>query len=106
VTGDESYHGDNDNFRITTELSPGVYYLEVMGGYGYIGPYQLHVEGPDAGTTSDDHGSSAWSASSIAIGSVTQGELEVNDDRDYFRIEIPKQGAYVFYTFGGSSKTQ
>ncbi len=106
IEGDSFNHGDLDNFRFVAELSPGTYYLEVRGDAGYTGTYQLHVEGPGAGTTSDDHGSSPWSATPVTVGSVTQGKLEVSDDRDFFRIEIPAQARYVFYTYGATSKTQ
>ena len=106
IASDAYNHGDLENFRIEKELAPGTYYLRVSGDAGYVGAYPLHIEGPGAGTKSDDHGSSPWSATDATIGSITQGELEVSDDRDYFRIRIPSQATYVFYTFGGTPRTQ
>ena len=70
-----------------------------MGSYGgYSGPYAFHIEGPDAPTISDDHGSSWYSATPVAIGSVTPGTLDVQGDLDYFQFTVSASGTYVMYT--------
>ena len=62
--------GEDTNFRIVRELQPGTYYVEVRGvNYTVTGAYTFHIEGPGAGTASDDHGYSPWSATPVAIGS-------------------------------------
>lgn len=41
--------GELGNFRIEADLSPGTYYLEVMGDTSsVVGGYQVHIEGPGA----------------------------------------------------------
>ena len=109
IAGGQFAKGDLDNLRIEKELAPGTYYLEVKGRVGvwstYTGEYALHVEGPGAGTRSDDHGSSPWSSTPVAIGTTVLGRLEVSGDRDFFCINIAQSGDYSFYTTGQSSET-
>ena len=98
VTYDSS-DGELDNFRIDVELLPGIYYLEVRGQYSNtIGPYHIHVEGPGAITGTDDHGSTPWSATPIAVGSITDGGIDLEGDLDYFRLQIPDLAAYYFFS--------
>ena len=95
--------GENGNFKMVKVLTPGVYYVAVSGSVsGTVGAYQLHVEGPGAGTISDDHGSSPWSATPVAIGSITQSNLGLNDT-DYFRITVATAATYVIYTRGNTN---
>ncbi|MCD6254351.1 MAG: hypothetical protein J7J80_08115, partial [Thermotogae bacterium] len=93
--------GEENNFRIVGKLSAGVYYVEVKGQYSStIGNYELHIEGPGAGTVSDDHGFSPWSATSVTIGSITYGVLDLEGDRDYFKFTVTQTAVYVIYTRG------
>src|SRR5437016_3849589 len=55
--GTDNNSGEDNNFLLVKQLSPGTYYIRVTGYYSTTtGSYQLHVEGPGAGTVSDDHG--------------------------------------------------
>ena len=94
--------GELENFRIVRALNPGTYYVEVRADYPYTGTgaYALHLEGPGAGTVSDDHGSSAWSATPVSLGSVTSGNLSLAGDLDFFRFTAPAAGTYVLYSLG------
>jgi len=89
--------GEGDNFAITYGLNPGTYYLEVSGA---AGGYDLHVEGPGAGTVTDDHGFSPWSARAVSPGSTTAGTLSSSTDQDYFKLTVTQDAKYVLYTTG------
>lgn len=77
----DSNSGEDANFRIVRTLKPGTHYVAVSGEYrDRTGAYQLHIEGPGAGTVSDDHGFSIWSATPVTAGSITPGELGLSGD--------------------------
>jgi hypothetical protein len=94
--------GELDNFRIERELTPGIYFIKVTGAPEPTG-YTLHIEGPDNGTFSDDHGMSPWSATGVAIGSTTPGVLNTRGDIDYFRFTVDTAAAYSIYTSGSTT---
>src|SRR5205814_485932 len=62
--------------------------------------YEFHLEGPGAGTISDDHGSSPWSATPVALGSVTSGVIDTEGDLDFFKFTVTNTANYVMYTRG------
>ncbi len=100
IAGDDD-SGEGENFRIAAYLTPGVYYVEVSGDFSTTtGAYVFHVEGPGAGSLSDDHGLSPWSATPVPIGSITSGTLNVGDDRDYFKLTVTSAGWHYFITQG------
>ncbi|MHC1763595.1 MAG: M23 family metallopeptidase [Verrucomicrobiia bacterium] len=105
ITSDSS-SGEDENFRIVQDLNVGTYYVRVSGSGWSLGtgakPYQLHIEGPGAGTLSDDHGFSPWSATKVEPGSITAGQIDVEGDYDYFKVTITSPGSYLFYTRGAS----
>src|SRR5438477_425943 len=97
--------GESSNFRIVANLLPGVYYVAVSGDYSTdTGSYAFHVEGPGAGSLSDDHGLSPWSATAVAVGSATSGTLNAGDDQDYFKVTVSTTGLY-FFTARGTTRT-
>src|SRR5207249_243558 len=99
----DSDSGEDANFRLSAWLSPGTYYVLVRGQYNTtVGGYVLHVEGPGAGTVSDDHGLSPWSATPIAVGSTTSGTILPPGDLDYFSFVAPNAATYVIYTAGST----
>jgi len=103
IVADDS-NGEVENFRLTATLDPGTYYIAVEGSFRTVtGSYSLHVEGPGAGTATDDHGASPWSATPIAVGSATAGVLGLTGDVDYFRFTVPARGAYAFFTTGSTN---
>lgn len=92
--------GRNQNFRIETRLPAGAYMVEVRGfapkpsATAFTTPatglYTLDVWfGPDG--RPDDHGDTSETATTVAVPSVTAGELDALDT-DYFRIDTPALG--------------
>src|SRR2546428_329902 len=83
------------------QLNPGTYYIRVAGYYSTsTGSYQLHVEGPGAGTWSDDHTSGPQSATPVAIGILPRGTIDVSRDQDYFVLTVTNSGWYWITTRG------
>ncbi len=103
LTSDNS-SGESDNFWFTRTLDPGTYYVEVGAGFGTnnIGSYQLHLEGPGAGTTTDDHGFSPWSASTMLVGGTPGGSLSLPDDLDFFKFTVSARATYSFFSTGST----
>jgi hypothetical protein len=96
--------GEVNNFRFTATLDPGTYYIAVDGSVQTsTGNYLLHIEGPGAGTTSDDHGASPWSATAVAVGSITAGALDLTGDVDYFRFTVATRATYAFFSTGSTN---
>ena len=56
------------------------------------------------GGTGDDHGDAFASATSVAVPSTTDGELEMGGDKDYFRFEVAAAATLTVET-GGSTDT-
>ena len=54
----------------------------------------------DASPPGDDHGDTGDQATSVALGSSTQGHLERQGDRDYFRVSLSGPGTLTVYTTG------
>ena len=50
----------------------------------------------------DDHGDTGDQATSVALGSSTQGHLERQGDRDYFRFSLSEPGTLTVYTTGAT----
>ena len=76
-----------------------------MRGYDdqSTGRYTLAVRfTPKGGASSpgDDHGDTGDQATSVALGSSTQGHLERQGDRDYFRFSLSEPGILTVYTTG------
>src|SRR5439155_670696 len=85
-------------------LAPGTYYVQVSLQSSFVNPvgYELHIEGPGAGTVSDDHGFSPWSATPVGIGCATSGTTDVLRDLDYFAFTVTNTATYVIYTRGAT----
>ncbi len=69
---------------------------------GQPGQYALHIEGPETGTVTDDHGFSNWSATKVDIGTPIKGLIDLPNDQDYFKFTPDKSAKYVIYTTGGT----
>ena len=50
--------------------------------------------------SADDHGDDFTSATSVTIGSITYGVLDLEDDKDYFKFTVTQTAVYVIYTRG------
>ena len=99
VDNDDS--GEGRNFRIERSNTPaGDYFVEVRGIGDSTGRYTLHVE-----ATRDDHGDSAFIATSVSVPSTTGGNLERSDDRDWFTFRLSSPGRLTVHTTGGTDTT-
>lgn len=101
----QDYH--EQNFRITADVTVGVYYIAVRGWCGddgcETGPYVLHVV--LSAPAEDDYGNTSDTASEIRIPSTTHGVLESRGDVDFFRLEVPTTGGLLTATTTGSLDT-
>jgi hypothetical protein len=99
--GNDFGSGEDGNFRIAARLQAGfTYYILVQGRPG---PYELHIEGPEGATKSDDHGFSSWSATPIEAGNIKEGRIDTSNDQDYFRLVPRENDTYVIFTRGQTS---
>ena len=99
---DDSY---DRNFGIATPRLPGgTYFIEVGGFCGLdecaTGEYVLHVA--FATNENDDHGDAQETATPIALDSSTAGVLEIEQDVDFFRLEVPSSDGYLTIRITGS----
>ena len=96
--------GTGFNFQIERSVFAGTYYILVRGYDDQsTGRYTLAVRfTPRGGTSSigDDDGDTGDQATSVALGSSTQGRLERQGDRDYFRVSLSGLGTLTVYTTG------
>ena len=83
--------GEGSNFRMRSVLAqPGVYYLMVRAWDGSTGEYTVHAE------------RTPLSAVELSpSGSVQEGAIEAEGDRDYFHFEVSGLTEAAIYTVGG-----
>ncbi|MCB4746521.1 MAG: pre-peptidase C-terminal domain-containing protein [Sulfurovum sp.] len=95
VSDDNS--GSGNNFKISKLITmPGAYYVKVKHrNPSSTGDYLLVSR-----FVPDDHDDSRGGATPIEPNSITQGRIEVANDKDYFKIQIPSGGTLVLYTTG------
>ncbi|MCB4773484.1 MAG: PPC domain-containing protein, partial [Sulfurovum sp.] len=84
-------------FKISKLITmPGAYYVKVKHrNPSSTGDYLLVSR-----FVPDDHDDSKGGATPIEPNSITQGRIEVANDKDYFKIQIPSGGTLVLYTTG------
>ncbi len=97
--GDELQRNDDDgkrgNFRIVQTLDAGQYYIQAETFRGETpGPYELVV------SFSSDVGDSIDTAYYLPENTTFHGSLVNEIDRDYFRVDMPKEGIAVFESEG------
>ena len=94
--------GVDENFRIDKLLSAGTYYVKIKPYYSTsTGSYSLVSKFDKA--DEDDHGSGISSATTIDYNSTTEGNIETQEDYDYFKIVIPSKGTLTLSSFGDNS---
>ena len=102
--------GTGSNFRISTNLSAGTYYVAVGSYRTRTGAYTLSITGDGGGGGGgggggDDHGDSRSSATRVSVPSTTAGRIETGSDEDYFRFEVSSRGSVQLETTGGTDTT-
>lgn len=100
--GQDDNTGAEQNFRIASQVTPGTYYVAVVGANGRTatGAYTLAVRFTAGGGTIADHGNSRAQATLVALNTETAGALERAGDVDYFRIEVTAAGRLTVGTTG------
>ena len=76
-----------------TPTVSGTYFLKIDAS-GLTGDYTLNVTGPEP----DDHGDTAGTATTVAVGSSTDGDIHWFGDVDWFRIDATDGETYIFET--------
>ncbi len=76
--------------------SPHIVEVRSHGNAG-TGTYTVWVEGID------DYARERWSSGTVAVNGETTGNLEVDDDDDWFKVELKKGNAYLIEVKGDSS---
>ncbi|MCB4773661.1 MAG: pre-peptidase C-terminal domain-containing protein, partial [Sulfurovum sp.] len=93
VSDDNS--GSGNNFRIEYNVMAGTYYVKVSASS--TGSYSLVSE-----FISDDYGNTISTAATIGTTSTTSGSIEIDRDKDWFKIQIPSRGTLVVETTGST----
>ena len=104
LTGNDNA-GAETNFRIVRDVTPGTYYVAVVGGDGRTatGSYTFSVRfTAGSGGSSTDHGNSRSLATRVGLNTQTRGALERTGDVDYFRVEVVRAGRLTVDTSGGT----
>lgn len=98
--------GAKANFRIVRDVTPGRYYVAVVGGKGRTatGGYALDVRltasGDGDGGTAADHGDTRERATPVVVNTQTGAALERAGDVDYFRVAVARAGRLTVETTG------
>ena len=94
--------GPGPNFRIVRQVTPGTYYVAVVGGEGRTatGAYTLVVSFTGSGEGPAEHGNSRAQATPVEPNTVTAGSLERSGDVDYFRVTFAQAGMLTVETTG------
>ncbi len=100
VVSEDGDGGSGLNFRIETSVRDLTHYVRVRGHGGRAsGPYTLHVRFTSTSTPGDIHGDTRQTATPIAPGSVTAGNL-TRGDEDWFRFTVDVAGRLDAHTSG------
>ena len=94
---DDFQDGADDKFAMTNYLDAGTYYVRIESHY-YTGQYTLHVEFDHS--IDDDHSNTIADATSIDLNSSIPGEIEIDNDIDYFEVVLTQSGDLTVYTEG------
>jgi len=91
--------GAGRNFRIRLDVAAGTYYVGVRHYYSdRTGAYQLSVQ-----FQPDDHGNDCATATAVACGSTTAGNIFRPGDVDYFRIDLSGNSLLNVHSEGGTN---
>ncbi len=88
------------NAEQSLDLTSGTYYLAVKKDSGKTGNYSFRVDFSSAGESFAESGNgvdnSIPAANSISLEQNYNGQIAVNDDADYYKLTIPKDGTITF----------
>ena len=99
LDSDGSRFSFNRNFHIQRTVSPGTYYVKVVGRVFDAGAYTVHARF-EADDQTDDHSNTRSGATSLSLGSSLPGRIGSGDDVDYFKVEVSEAGVLTVYTTG------
>ncbi|MCA0199370.1 MAG: pre-peptidase C-terminal domain-containing protein [Proteobacteria bacterium] len=106
VVGSDDDSGDGLNARLVyTPTSSGVYFVDARSasasGTGFYGVLvtQSSTSNPNP---SDDYAGSTSTTGTIAVGGTVNGNIEVGDDRDWFRVTLAAGTTYRVDLNGGT----
>ena len=91
--------GEGFNFRIVTDLVPGIYFLRVSGFGDAAGDYALRIR---EGAWDIDIGDDRAEARLLAMDEVQNSAISPAGDVDYWRVEVPSRGTLVVESEGGT----
>ncbi|MDE0645832.1 MAG: hypothetical protein OXH84_06310 [Gammaproteobacteria bacterium] len=100
--------GNDLNFLISFTADPGTYSIKVEGNQSSTGSYILVVEFEvhnEQNDDLDDHGDTEDTATPLELDSTTVGEIDDEEDIDYFEIVIDRAGTLKIYTTGDLDTT-
>ena len=104
--------GPGDNFSVSAELDPGIYYVEVSGSRGDYAINTRLAAAPDHGDTAESstllklHTQEELLEVSPAVLLATAGRIwPATDDTDVFRIDVPADATMVTLRSSGSVDT-
>ncbi len=98
---DDASGSSNRNFKIVKPVSSGTYYIAVRHySTTKTGVYTLNVN--FTASTTDDHGNSSASATSMSLNSTKSGNIERGGDYDYFKVQVTSSGTLTVYTTGST----
>lgn len=96
VTEDDD-SGEERNFLIQQYVSAGTYFLETRAYFSNdTGPYEIQSSFEE----DDDYGGSCAEAADISIESLSDGQIEVQGDHDFFRLELAVDTPVFIQTVG------
>lgn len=96
-----TYYVEVADWLGSVDLSPMTYRVSMSGGGGSAPPSTPPPSTPPA--QSDDFGATAATSGSLAVGSSATGEIEFDNDEDWFAVSLERGETYKFTLsdFGG-----
>ncbi len=85
---------DESHFYTGASLTPGTYFVLVIGNGEDTGEYSLHT------MTGEDQGDTREESSPLDVGATAEGIVGPADDSDLFKIELSERADVVMYTSG------
>ena len=93
--GDGFISPNRNNFHIRRNLSPGLYYIQVVSyRRQHVGNYTLHAK------ALTDPGSNTGTAAPLILDTLTGGSIDSASDADYFRIDLAANMNLILYGRG------